>query len=212
MYINYSKLWQLLAEKDLSKSDLMELTGLSSRVIAKLAKNQTVTTDTIAKICAALSCDVSDVMECVSENDVSLYQYCRSFGKVVEENENVKKLAFTFREQKYAVYITKETATKATQIKCADNGSVYWRQYHISFAHMSSFGTSAAGPLNDNKVLVKPARAADEVTIVVIKGKPSLISGLDDGMWVSAAYGKLKGKNGVFVMTEAQFKLFSPKR
>ena len=212
MYIHYSKLWRLLAEKDLSKSDLMELTGLSSRVIAKLAKNQTVTTDTIAKICAALSCDVSDVMECVSENDVSLYQYCRSFGKVVEENENVKKLAFTFRDQKYAVYITKETATKATQIKCADNGAVYWRQYHISFAHMSSFGTSAAGPLSDNKVLVKPARAADEIAIVVIKGKPSLISGLDEGMWVSAAYGKLKGKNDVFVMTEAQFKLFSPKK
>ena len=211
MYINYSKLWRLLAEKGLSKSDLMELTGLSSRVVAKLTKNETVTTDTIAKICTALSCGVSDVMECVSESDISLYQYFRSFGKVIEENENVKKVAFTFREQKYAVYITKETATKATQIMCADNGSVYWRQYRISFAHMSSFGTSAAGPLNDVKVLVKPTRAADEIAIVVIKGKPSIISGLDEGVWVSAAYGKLKGKNDIFVMTEASFKLFSPK-
>lgn len=212
MYINYSKLWRLLAEKDLSKSDLMELTGLSSRVIAKLAKNETVTTDTVAKVCAALSCDVSDIMECVSENSLSLYQYCRSFGKVVEENENVKKYAFMFRERKYVVYITNETASKATQIKCADNGVIYWRQYHISFAHMSSFGTSAAGPLNDNKVLVKPTRAADETAIVVIKGKPSLISGLDEGIWVSAAYGKSKSKNDVFVMTEAQFKLFEPKQ
>lgn len=212
MYINYSKLWRLLAEKDLSKSDLMELTGLSSRVIAKLAKNETVTTDTVAKVCAALSCDVSDIMECVSESSLSLYQYCRSFGKVVEENENVKKYAFVFRERKYAVYITNETASKATQIKCADNGAIYWRQYHISFAHMSSFGTSAAGPLNDNKVLVKPTRAADETAIVVIKGKPSLISGLDEGIWVSAAYGKSKSKNDVFVMTEAQFKLFEPKQ
>lgn len=212
MYINYSKLWRLLAEKDLSKSDLMELTGLSSRVIAKLAKNETVTTDTVAKVCAALSCDVSDIMECVSENSLSLYQYCRSFGKVVEENENVKKYAFMFRERKYVVYITNETASKATQIKCADNGAIYWRQYHISFAHMSSFGTSAAGPLNDNKVLVKPTRAADETAIVVIKGKPSLISGLDEGIWVSAAYGKSKSKNDVFVMTEAQFKLFEAKQ
>ena len=212
MYINYSKLWRLLAEKDLSKSDLMELTGLSSRVIAKLAKNETVTTDTVAKVCAALSCDVSDIMECVSENSLSLYQYCRSFGKVVEENENVKKYALMFRERKYVVYITNETASKATQIKCADNGAIYWRQYHISFAHMSSFGTSAAGPLNDNKVLVKPTRAADETAIVVIKGKPSLISGLDEGIWVSAAYGKSKSKNDVFVMTEAQFKLFEAKQ
>ena len=52
-----------MAEKGLSKSDLMELTGLSSRIIAKLAKNETVTTDTIARICTALSCDVADIME-----------------------------------------------------------------------------------------------------------------------------------------------------
>ena len=63
MYIHYSKLWGLLAEKELSKSDLMELTGLSSRVIAKLSKNQTVTTDTLAKICTALSCNVGDIMD-----------------------------------------------------------------------------------------------------------------------------------------------------
>ena len=39
MYIDYSNMWKLMAEKGLSKSDLMELTGLSSRIIAKLAKN-----------------------------------------------------------------------------------------------------------------------------------------------------------------------------
>ena len=50
MYIDYSNLWKLMAEKGLSKSDLMELTGLSSRIIAKIAKNETVTTDTIARI------------------------------------------------------------------------------------------------------------------------------------------------------------------
>ncbi|MBR5943291.1 MAG: helix-turn-helix transcriptional regulator, partial [Clostridia bacterium] len=42
MFMDYSKLWKLLAEKDLSKSDLMELTGLSSRIIAKLNSNKTV--------------------------------------------------------------------------------------------------------------------------------------------------------------------------
>ena len=62
MYINYANLWKLLAEKELTKSDLMTLTGLSSRVIAKLAKNETVTTDTVAKICTALSCDVGEIM------------------------------------------------------------------------------------------------------------------------------------------------------
>jgi len=80
MYISYLNLWKLLAEKELSKSDLIELTGLSSRVIAKLAKNETVTTDTIAKICTALSCNVGDIMECSNENTLSLYNYSRTFG------------------------------------------------------------------------------------------------------------------------------------
>ena len=39
MYIDYSNLWKLLAQKGLTKSDLIQLTGLSSRIIAKLAKN-----------------------------------------------------------------------------------------------------------------------------------------------------------------------------
>ena len=103
MYINYSKLWKLLVEKGLSKSDLMEITGLSSRVIAKLAKNETVTTDTIAKVCTALSCDVSDMMECSHENTLSLYHYSRTFGKVMEENETIQKVGFVFHGQKYVI-------------------------------------------------------------------------------------------------------------
>ena len=54
MYIAYSKLWKLLIDKGISKTDLMELTGMSSRVLAKLSKNETVTTDTVARICSAL--------------------------------------------------------------------------------------------------------------------------------------------------------------
>ena len=45
MYIDYSKLWKLLIDKGMSKTDLLNLTGISSRVLAKLSKNQTVTTE-----------------------------------------------------------------------------------------------------------------------------------------------------------------------
>ena len=62
MYINYSKLWKLLIDKNMSKTELMEITGISSRVLAKLSKNETVTTDTIVRICSALNCDVCDIM------------------------------------------------------------------------------------------------------------------------------------------------------
>ena len=96
-----------MAEKGLSKSDLMELTGLSSRIIAKLAKNETLTTDTIARICTALSCDVEDIMQCSNENNLSIYNAFRSFGKTTEENDLYRKVTFEVNSQKYAVYISK---------------------------------------------------------------------------------------------------------
>lgn len=203
MFISYSNLWKLLAEKEISKSDLMEITGLSSRVIAKLAKNQTVTTDTIAKICTALSCDVGDIMECSDENSVSLYNYAHTFGEVTEETELTEKLCFTFKEQKYAVYMTKKAAKKSTRIYCESDGTVYAEQLYT----MGGICT----PSIVKSVLVKPKREADEVAIVVIKGKPGIIIGLDENIWVSAKNGKLKGKNDIFVMSEAAFKVFEYK-
>ncbi|MBQ9161637.1 MAG: helix-turn-helix transcriptional regulator [Clostridia bacterium] len=131
MYIDYSNLWKLLAEKSISKSDLMELTGLSSRIIAKLAKNETVTTDTIARICTALSCNVGDIMECSNESSLSLYNYARTFGELIEENDCVRKIGFTFKGQKYAIYFTKKAATKATRIYCEADNTVYWEQLYM---------------------------------------------------------------------------------
>ena len=202
MYIDYSNLWKRLAEKGLSKSDLMHLTGLSSRIIAKLAKNETVTTDTIARICEALSCDVGDIMECLSEEKLSLYTAFRTFGKIAEENEHVSKVVFELNGQKYAVYLSKKAATKATRIDCEADNTVYWEQYYMM-----------GGPCTPSVVkhiLVKPERAKDEIAVVVIKGKPGVITGLDEGIWVSAKNGKLKGTQDIFVMSEAVFKVFAP--
>ncbi|MBQ3074965.1 MAG: helix-turn-helix transcriptional regulator [Clostridia bacterium] len=200
MYINYSKLWSLLAEKGMSKSDLMELTGLSSRVIAKLSKNETVTTDTVAKICSVLNCDVGDVMECSSESSLTLYQYSRRFGTALEDGECVRKIAFVRNGQKYVLYFTKKSASKATRIDCGTDGTLYWTQYYIAGGH--------GNPSVVKKPLLKPGRLPDEIAIVVIKGQPGTISGLDEGIWVSAKNGKLRDRKQIFVMSEAAFKLF----
>ena len=69
MAVNYNPLWHLLIEKKLKKKDLRELTGLSTNTIAKLGKNQDVSTAVIAKICTALDCKVEDVMEFVSNQN-----------------------------------------------------------------------------------------------------------------------------------------------
>ena len=70
MTIVYDKLWHRLAEKGLRKKDLREAAGISRASIAKLGKNEIVTTEVLAKICTALSCDISEIAE-VSDTSVA---------------------------------------------------------------------------------------------------------------------------------------------
>ena len=65
MRFSYNKLWKLLIDKGMNKQDLKRVSGLSSTCIAKLGKGENVTTDVLLRICVALSCDVSDIVECV---------------------------------------------------------------------------------------------------------------------------------------------------
>jgi putative transcriptional regulator len=63
MAISYKKLWKLLIDKDMLKKDLQKKAGISSASITKLGKNENVNTDILEKICKALDCDISDIME-----------------------------------------------------------------------------------------------------------------------------------------------------
>jgi len=60
MGMEYSKLWILLRKRGLHKIDLLKV--ISSPTIAKLAKGQSITTDSLGKICAFLKCQPSDIM------------------------------------------------------------------------------------------------------------------------------------------------------
>lgn len=202
MYIDYSKLWKLLVDKNMSKSDLIALTGISSRVIAKMSKNETITTDTLARICSALNCNVSDIMECVSEENLTIYAAYRKYGVCVEENELFKTFQFTAAGQKYTVYKSNQGATKATQIHCEENKTIYWVQFY-PVGHIVGMSTKT--------VLVKPCPKDDEIVIVLIKGKPSVIVGLDENGFVSSR-GMRKSKSDIYVMSESAFKIFTPRK
>ncbi len=67
MSISYKKLWKLLIDKDMKKKDLQKAAGISSASITKLGKNGNMNTEILRKICVALECDVSDIMEMVAE-------------------------------------------------------------------------------------------------------------------------------------------------
>lgn len=63
MGIFYYKLFDLLNRRNLKKGDLMKLANISSPTMAKLAKNETVQTDILERICKALNCQPEDIME-----------------------------------------------------------------------------------------------------------------------------------------------------
>ena len=69
MAINYKKLWKLLIDKDMIKKDLRLAAGLSTNVIAKLGKNENVSTEVLGKICKALDCEITDIMEFIDEDE-----------------------------------------------------------------------------------------------------------------------------------------------
>lgn len=63
MAVTYKKLWHILLDRDMKKKDLQEVAELTKYTMRKLANDETVTTDTLAKICTALNCNVDDIME-----------------------------------------------------------------------------------------------------------------------------------------------------
>lgn len=67
MKMSYNKLWKLLIDKQMKKSDLRKNAGISSSSLAKLTKDENVTTEVLAKICNELKCDVADIMEFVPD-------------------------------------------------------------------------------------------------------------------------------------------------
>lgn len=65
MAVCYDNLWKLLIDKKLKRTDLKELCGISSNVLAKLGKNEPISMESLEKICVSLGCRIEDVIEFV---------------------------------------------------------------------------------------------------------------------------------------------------
>lgn len=81
MPVSYKKLWKLLIDKDMLKKDLAVKAEISSASVAKLGKNENVNTDILVKICKALDCDISDIVEIVKEKTVLLDNTYEKIGQ-----------------------------------------------------------------------------------------------------------------------------------
>lgn len=63
MAINYKGLWKLLIDKDMSKSDLRQKTGIAPSTFSKMSNNDYVSMDVLVRICSTLNCQISDIVE-----------------------------------------------------------------------------------------------------------------------------------------------------
>ncbi len=67
MKVSYNKLWKLLIDKKMSKSQLRDAVSMSSNTLAKMGKDETISMDVIIRICTELKCDIGDIMEIVPD-------------------------------------------------------------------------------------------------------------------------------------------------
>lgn len=68
MAVQYTKLWKMLIDKKMKRTDLIVSAGISANILAKLGKDEFVSMESLEKICKALNCNIGDIVDFVFEN------------------------------------------------------------------------------------------------------------------------------------------------
>ena len=63
MTYSYNRLWKLLIDRELTKTELKSIAGVSTNIVAKMGKNESISMESLAKITTALQCGVDDIVE-----------------------------------------------------------------------------------------------------------------------------------------------------
>lgn len=72
MPVNYNKLWKLLIDKGMNKTQMRKEAGISTNALAKLGKNECVSMETLSRICMALHCSFDDIVEISSDKQTEV--------------------------------------------------------------------------------------------------------------------------------------------
>lgn len=70
MPVSYDKLWKLLIDKKMNRTELKEAAGISFNVLAKMGKNEFISMESLHKICLTLNCNIGDVIEFTEEEPI----------------------------------------------------------------------------------------------------------------------------------------------
>lgn len=69
MSVSYNRLWKLMIDKRISKTELTRMAGISTNAMAKLGRDEDVRMAVLEKICSALNCKIEDVVEIQNDDD-----------------------------------------------------------------------------------------------------------------------------------------------
>ena len=64
---SYNKLWKLLIDKKMNKTQLREAAKISSNAMAHLSKDEDVRVEVLIRLCGVLNCTIDDIMEIIPE-------------------------------------------------------------------------------------------------------------------------------------------------
>ena len=67
MAVSYNKLWKLLIDKKMKKTELLEAAGIGTTTLSKLGKDQYVSMEVLVKICNVLNCNIGDIVDYVKD-------------------------------------------------------------------------------------------------------------------------------------------------
>lgn len=70
MAVCYDKLWHLLIDRHMSKTDLIKASKITTNAMAHMGKNEDVRIETLSKICNALNCRIEDIVEVIPDQDI----------------------------------------------------------------------------------------------------------------------------------------------
>ena len=69
MIVSYKKLWKLLIDKDMTKTQLRIASGVSSSTMAKMTRGEDIQVSVLVRLCQTLKCDVGDIVQFIPDDE-----------------------------------------------------------------------------------------------------------------------------------------------
>ena len=74
MAVSYNRLWHILIDRNMSKTQLIKMAGITTNAMARMGKNEDVRVEVLAKICTALGCTMDEIVEMIREFRKEVYE------------------------------------------------------------------------------------------------------------------------------------------